>query len=309
MQQEQIRKFKSKILLFGEYSIIENSRALALPFSLFDGYLAYENNVNVQHNNELWAFAESIQQKMDEGEFERTAFSFNLKDFRYDIKQGLTFKSTIPQGLGVGSSGALCAALVDRYGKFNTLEQNNFSYLMNIFASLESHFHGKSSGLDPLISFLDKTLLVTADKKILTVNIPTNNESNNQFFLLNTGISRRTEPLMNLFLEKCKNQKYLDFIHQKLCPLNNQCIEQFLKGQIEVLRTSFFQLSQFQLEYFLDMIPPLFRSMWKRGLETGEYALKLCGAGGGGFLLGMTNKIDKTFDSFHQYSIRQINLL
>ena len=31
--------------------------------------------------------------------------------------RGLYFESTIPQGFGIGSSGALCAAIYDRYSK------------------------------------------------------------------------------------------------------------------------------------------------------------------------------------------------
>jgi mevalonate kinase len=35
------------------------------------------------------------------------------------------------------------------------------------------------------------------------------------------------------------------------------------------------------------MIPQSFQDLWQQGLDEGHFALKLCGAGGGGFLLGM----------------------
>ena len=37
--------------------------------------------------------------------------------FRFDVSQGLKFESSIPQGFGVGSSGALCSAIFRRYGQ------------------------------------------------------------------------------------------------------------------------------------------------------------------------------------------------
>ena len=35
------------------------------------------------------------------------------------------------------------------------------------------------------------------------------------------------------------------------------------------------------------MIPEQFHALWKRGLETNDYYLKLCGSGGGGYILGL----------------------
>ena len=42
---ENSRPFYSKIILFGEYSIIRDSRALALPFALYEGNLKFSNQV------------------------------------------------------------------------------------------------------------------------------------------------------------------------------------------------------------------------------------------------------------------------
>jgi mevalonate kinase len=33
------------------------------------------------------------------------------------------------------------------------------------------------------------------------------------------------------------------------------------------------------------------RGLWSKGLESGDYILKLCGAGGGGFVLGFSDKL------------------
>jgi len=36
------------------------------------------------------------------------------------------------------------------------------------------------------------------------------------------------------------------------------------------------------------MIPDQYKDLWLRGLNTNSYYLKLCGSGGGGYILGFT---------------------
>ena len=63
------------------------------------------------------------------------------------------FDSSIPQGYGVGSSGALVAAIYDQYAlnKITVLENLTKDKLVQLKQSLQQWnlFHGKSSGLDP----------------------------------------------------------------------------------------------------------------------------------------------------------------
>ena len=49
------------------------------------------------------------------------------------------------------------------------------------------------------------------------------------------------------------------------------------------------------------MIPKKFLKLWKKGLSTNDYIFKLCGSGGGGFLLGFTLDIKKTFKTLKDY--------
>ena len=77
------------------------------------------------------------------------------------------FDSSIPQGYGVGSSGALVAAIYDKYAddKITVLEnltRDKLLKLKAIFSKMESFFHGKSSGLDPLNSYLSLPILINS---------------------------------------------------------------------------------------------------------------------------------------------------
>ena len=49
------------------------------------------------------------------------------------------------------------------------------------------------------------------------------------------------------------------------------------------------------------MIPKKFIKLWIEGIRTNNYFFKLCGSGGGGFLLGFTLDIEKTFETLKDY--------
>jgi mevalonate kinase len=151
--------YYSKILLFGEYGIIENAMGLSIPYHFYKGKLLMageemtdaqlESNRSLQHYSEYLANPEN----------ELTSF-LKLDKLRSDIACGLYFDSSIPQGFGVGSSGALVAAIYDTYA-INPInpdavaENDDLLRLKQILSTMESYFHGKSSGLDPLICYLN----------------------------------------------------------------------------------------------------------------------------------------------------------
>jgi mevalonate kinase len=37
------------------------------------------------------------------------------------------------------------------------------------------------------------------------------------------------------------------------------------------------------------MVPEKYKQVWENGVKTGNYSLKLCGSGGGGYILGFTS--------------------
>ena len=299
--------FYSKILLFGEYSIIKESMGLATPYRLFSGKLAFKKN-NVEQNqfidSELRAFVQYLKKMSENGN--EIIKKIDITSLEFDIGQGLYFDSSIPQGYGVGSSGALCAAIYDTYGDYNSLKPYSISVLKNIFAELESHFHGASSGIDPLISFLNESILIKNISDIGHVNLPNYSHGKGGIFLLNTGRARRTEPLVNLFLEKSNTKKFSELSKNVLLPITNGCINSFLEGETDSLYEFFRELSDFQFRHFLPMIPKLFQDVWKEGLQSEKFYLKLCGAGGGGFLLGVTRDFSQVRASLSQYEIKRL---
>jgi mevalonate kinase len=305
--------FYGKIILFGEYGIIFDSMALTIPFTHFHGELSFDNTYNRykytdydfarNSNAQLESFSVYLKKLMDEGKL-NVGFDFNK--FIRDLDNGLYFESSIPQGFGLGSSGALVAALYNHYAAHKILGGRSVTKeetleLKKIFSTMESFFHGKSSGIDPLNSYIQFPLLIKSKTDIETVGIPRNKiNGDSGIFLINSGKPSKTEPLVNLFLEKCNDPGYSKVITDEFIPLNNACIQNLISGEMDSFFEQLTKLSALQHEYFEPMIPASFLPIWKEGLDSDTFNLKLCGSGGGGYLLGFTKNLTQTQDYFHK---------
>ena len=297
-----MKQYTSKLLLFGEHSVIKGSQALAMPLPHFYGSWekAKEDVQKVQMS--LPAFANHLEDLQHKNEL---LCELDIPHFKSELKEGLFFESNIPTGYGVGSSGALCAAVYDVFCK-NKLEkiEPNFLQLKKIFAQLESYFHGSSSGTDPLICFVEKTLLLESKENIRTVDFQSKDDF--ELFLLDTKISRQTGPFVNLFLGKCKNDHYFSRLQSEYIPDVDEAISAFLTQNVNVLFEKIHAIGYYQFKYFLEMIPTDFRGVWLNGLASDSFKLKLCGAGGGGFLLGITFDFEKTKRELKDYHLIKI---
>ncbi|MDB4539046.1 mevalonate kinase [bacterium] len=302
--------YTSKLLLFGEHSIIKGSQALAMPLFNFSGNWQYTKENLEEKQMNLPTFASYLEKLKETKEL---LFDMDIERFKNELNNGLFFKSNIPTGYGVGSSGALCAAIYDVFS-YDPLEKKpiNFFALKKIFAQLEQFFHGSSSGTDPLICFLEKVILLESWEKIEQINIQKkidlSDNSQGQFFLLDTKIPRETGQFVNIFLEKCTDGNYFSHIQSELNPLVDEAIACFLNQDRKSLFQIIHEIGHFQLKYFHEMIPTDFRAIWLDGLANNLFKLKLCGAGGGGFLLGMTFDFKKTQETISTYNLIPINI-
>ncbi|MEE4175917.1 MAG: hypothetical protein V2I46_00260 [Bacteroides sp.] len=304
------RAFFGKIMLFGEYSVICQGRALTVPLNSFRAiwklpskrYSTEEAALNQELKDYLLTL---VRREENEG----INFGIDLNVFALDLLRGLFLDSDIPRGYGVGSSGALVASVYDRYAP-NPIPTVPFpgskvlKKLQKTLALLESHFHGTSSGLDPLSCYVGRPLLIDPDLGPKTVTLPSASlHELGGFFLADTHLQRRTEGLVKAFLRDYQDAAFHSMIHDMYIPVVDFCIDALLEGHPDELLRGFRQLSSMQLHHFRPMIPRGFEEMWEEGLETGQFYLKLCGAGGGGFLLGYTENFYKTRKIFKQAGI------
>ena len=301
--------FYSKILLFGEYGIIKDSKGLSIPYSFYNGALKRDENPSktaLKSNESLKRFAIHIQSIDD------AVVRFDNERLLEDVNSGMYFDSSIPQGYGVGSSGALVAALYDKYAfdKITVLEnltRDKLLKLKTIFSAMESFFHGKSSGLDPLNSYLSIPILINSKDNIEATGIPAQQiEGKGAVFLIDSGIIGETAPMVSLFMESMKQEGFRNMLKTQFIKHTDACVDDFLKGDIQSLFKNTKRLSKVVLNNFKPMIPQQFHDLWKKGIETNEYYLKLCGSGGGGYILGFTEDIQKAKQSLSDYKLEVV---
>jgi len=308
------QNFHSKILVFGEYSIIQESMGLTVPYDLFKGKLTFDDPSNTEDedtapsNQALGDYFKYLRDLETSG---CLLVKLNLEQLKKDIDNGIHFDSSIPQGFGIGSSGALVAAVYDRYAENKLdldtdLDKDDISLLKKTFAQMESYFHGTSSGVDPLICYINLPLLIKSKEDIQPVKVASKRNGKGAIFLIDTGTPRKTEPLVKYYMEKMEEGSFREFVDKQLKPFTNNCIQAFLHGDHESLFGYLTELSTFQFNHFKPMIPRLFKRLWKRGLDSGEYYLKLCGAGGGGFILGFTQNFEQAQKELKDYKLELV---
>ena len=90
----------------------------------------------------------------------------------------------------------------------------------------------------------------------------------------------------------------MDAMVNKIIPATNKCIALILSADTKTFEAEIRQLSALQLEFFQEMIPDPYKMIWENGIKTENYSLKLCGSGGGGFILGFAEDRIKTTELF-----------
>lgn len=304
--------FYSKILLFGEYGIIKDSRGLSIPYNFYNGALkidTLDTEEKQYSNSQLASFAKHLETL----HYDNTiALTFDVENLNQDVSNGMYFDSSIPQGYGVGSSGALVAAIYDKYAynKITILENLNQEKLLKLkqnFSVMESFFHGKSSGLDPLNSYLSLPILINSKDNIEAAGIPSQTTTGKgAVFLLDSGIVGETAPMVNIFMENMKQEGFRKMLKNRFIKHSDACVDNFLKGDFSRLYSSVKSLSKVVFENFKPMIPQHFHELWKKGLDTNTYYLKLCGSGGGGYMLGFTQDIEKAKQALEGHKVEVV---
>ncbi len=261
------------MLLFGEYVLLLGAPALAVPVPAFCGRWLHDDSL--PFGDDLLCFARSERlREIDE---------IDAKTFEKHVLNGLRFQSNIPLGYGLGSSGALIAGVYDR---FALKKIDDPAALRLLLGKMEGHFHGQSSGLDPLTSYLNAPLLIR-DQEVLTIR-PSERWTTTPplVFLLDTGIPRKTAPLVSRFLEQCAQPAFRRAVDAEWMPENDRALHGWMQAENDLFWPALKRISEIQFSLMKHAIPDNFEKIWKKTLTEENLTLKLCGAGGGGFLLG-----------------------
>ncbi len=255
------RYYPSKVILFGEYTVLLGGHILAVPFR---EKFAKWTQTKTQ-DNRLLGYIEYLQQhNFPELNNEK------LDALRHLVLNGLVLESNIPSGYGLGSSGSVVAAVFDAVSV-----ESDPKRCIKIFQQMEAYFHNVSSGIDPLVSYFDCPILKTeGDIMLLEIEIDI------AFSLYDSERKRETSHLVDYFKERMDSDPSFAKGMQKILTTNNQIIHHIRnqKPITEDLRV----LSASQYEIMQAMIDEETASKWEKDTES---IWKICGAGGGGYYI------------------------
>ena len=289
-----MKNYPAKLLLFGEHVLLLGASALTVPVPAFGG-----------HWDQASPKADIRGLQMRLSEFAGSAMlqqipGLDLTQLKKDLLFGLFFRSNIPVGYGLGSSGALCAAIYDRYCREKA---TGFAELKTLFAQMEQFFHGSSSGLDPLTSYLNKSLLIRNKSDISVAPTTTWDKEPPVVFLLDTELPRQTGPLVQWFLEKSGEPVFSEKLKAELLPAHEAMLQGWLNAGSDAFWPNLRRVSRFQFTHFQPMAAASVSDFWGKNLDNEDFSLKICGAGGGGFMLGFAKTREVAERLAHDFRI------
>lgn len=257
--------------MFGEYTVLLKGEALAIPLHGMAGHWMVTDGID----RDLLSWARYLHTLSVSGHL---PWPMEVNEFLRYVESGGSFRSDIPRGCGMGSSGALVAAFTESYSTGLPSDPQQIKKGLSV---LESHFHGQSSGLDPLVSLTRSPIHVTGSGEVRQVSLP---RLPRGFFLVDTGLARHTAPLVQAFRTKLEQASERSILLLDLLPQVQRAVEALLEDDRIPLEEALTAISRIQARVFREMIPEHLVPCW----EGRDHHLKLCGAGGGGYFLGYT---------------------
>ena len=286
-------RYYSKVILFGEYSMIFDSTALMVPLKKFSAQWRFASSAqgSTASNASLKRFAEYLSTLNDAEEI------FDLQRLNRDLRYNLYLDSNVPSGYGLGSSGTLVAAVYDGYAKKNN---DDLLALKALFGQMENYFHGSSSGIDPLQCYLGKPFKIT----------PKNVEILNDGFLhkdihiclIDTKIKSNTKPLVEHFKAQRENPEFLKRFQTEYLPYVKKCINAMIWNDKKVFFSSLRLLTKGQLEFLRPMITDNTLELFTADYDF-NFGIKISGSGGGGYVLGFTDDVDATSNLLRDFEV------
>ena len=293
----------AKLLLFGEHTVLHGGEALALPLHAFGARWSDGPTRDSDGPFRRWAaFAKT-----------RPALRDALDLARWEAEaDGLALASDIPPDYGLGSSGALTALTFRRYARdprWSTLadasaeqpprdtRSDELLELRALLGELEGYFHGRSSGLDPLVCLLQTAIHVDAggDARQVDARLPSLSPGGG-WFLLDSGQPKAGGSAIARFGVSCQSPAFRqNFLDPASALVRRLIADTLARDSLEPTRPRglelLAQLSQLQRAHLGWLIPGAVAKTWSAWLADDRAYLKLCGAGGGGFFLGYTRDL------------------
>lgn len=264
----------AKLLLFGEHTVLHGGEALALPLPRFAARWS-RGIAGPDSPFPAWAAFAKTQDAIPA--------SLDVERFAAEAP-GLCVDSDIPRDYGLGSSGALTALVYRRYRRDTS--DASLPELRRRLGLLEGFFHGRSSGLDPLVCYLGQAVHVRPSG-IDVRPTPPLSSPRGRWFLLDSHRPKAGQRAIAGFGESCTREGFRQNFLAPALALTRRLIAG-VDAPDDAWRDALRELSARQLEHLGWLVPAHVAGQWRAWLDADAAYLKLCGAGGGGFFLGYT---------------------
>ena len=278
-------RYYSKVILFGEYSMIFDATALMIPLTRFSAQWRFASHLDASggaaSNSSLQCFADYLSTV---NELKNT---IDLLRLNHELYDGLFLSSNVPSGYGLGSSGTLVAAVYDGYAKQNT---DDLFQLKALFGKMEIYFHGSSSGIDPLQCYLGKPFKIT--QKGVDLLSDDFLKKDIRICLIDTKIKSNTKPLVDHFKLKRKDVGFLSRFQNEYVPYVTACIDSMIQGDTSLFFSSLKKLTKGQLAFLRPMITDNTLDLFTTDFDF-NFSVKISGSGGGGYVLGFTDDVQR----------------
>jgi len=288
-------RYYSKVILFGEYSMIFDSTALMVPLKNFSAQWRFASHLLAQgsaaSNASLQRFADYLST------LNGIKDNLDLQRFNHELYYNLFLDSNVPSGYGLGSSGTLVAAVYDAYAKQKT---DDYLKLKEIFGKMESFFHGSSSGIDPLQCYLGQPFKITPKGLQILSDDFLNKDIH--ICLIDTKIKSNTKPLVNHFKKQRENPEFLRHFQTEYQPCVKACIDTMISGDKELFFNALKQLTKGQLEFLCPMITDNTLDLFTADYDF-NFGVKISGSGGGGYVLGFTDDVPKASNLLNGFEV------
>ena len=288
-------RYYSKVILFGEYSMIFDTTALMIPLTKFSAQWRFaphlDANGGAASNASLKRFSDYLL-TLDE-----VKDVIDLQRFNHDLRYNLFLDSNVPSGYGLGSSGTLVAAVYDGYAKQKT---DDLLQLKMLFGKMESYFHGSSSGIDPLQCYVGKPFKITPESAQLLSDSFLKKDIH--ICLIDSKIKSNTKPLVDHFKRQREDTAFLNRFQNEYVPCVTSCIDSMIQGDTNLFFKSLKQLTKGQLEFLRPMITDNTMDLFTKDYDF-HFGIKISGSGGGGYVLGFTDNVEKAEDLLRDFEV------
>ena len=275
-----------KWVLSGEHSVLRGARAVALPHPEFRLNLRFKTGG--ERFETAPPEARELAIALVEGVFRISGKTAP------ELSPGLLeIQSTIPFGAGLGSSAALCSAIVRWLAPVAGIPSEE---IREVATRLEDRFHGRSSGMDVAVTSEERPIVFQntgGERKVELLPL----EKMPKFSFHDTGLRKKTSECIarveRFHAENPQRGSELDDRMGRASVLAEEGLRLFSQAGDEKGRASALESIKSAMETGQscfrewDLMPESATEIERALRKRGALSVKLTGAGGGGFLVAL----------------------